>query len=72
MAGQAYITVKIDIGEAARRVLQIEIHNRRQELQAIQSAVNDAVQSLERFAYSCGVLGEVELVSGPEETAVQG
>lgn len=68
---QAFINVKIDIGEAARRVL-IEYHRQRMaDLEEINRAVAKASLNLDQFMRELGPLDEVKPVSSSSETAVQ-
>ena len=62
-----YLTVKIDIGEAARRVLIEHARERLADLEKIQRAVAEAQEHVERFAWSVGILNEVKLVSPTDE-----
>jgi len=72
MAGQACITIKVDIGEAARRVLVEHYRQRKPELNAIAVAVSKAQWSLDEFMHQCGLPDEIKLVPASQETAVKG
>lgn len=72
MAGQACITIKVDIGEAARRVLISHYRQRKAELDEISAAVSKAQWALDEFMRQCGLPDEVKLVPASQEPAVQG
>lgn len=71
MANNATITVTIDIGEAARRVLINHYRARKAELDKISAAVSEAQWALDEFMRQCGLPDEVKLVPAAPETAVQ-
>jgi hypothetical protein len=71
VADQACITIKVDIGEAARRVLISHYLQRKAELNEISAAVFKAQRALDEFMYQCGLPDEVKLVPANQDTAVQ-
>ena len=72
MDNNATITVTIDIGEAARRVLVNNYQARKAELDEIALAVSKAEWALDEFMRKCGLPDEVKLISVLPESAVRG
>jgi hypothetical protein len=71
VADKAYITVKIDIEEASRRVLIEHYRSHRNDLVKVIQAAMEAEAALDGFMRTCGLLDEVKLISASPEKAVQ-
>lgn len=60
---QPYITVKISIEDAARRMLLADYKRRAAELDKIAQLVSEARENLQSFMWQCGIAPDVELVA---------